>query len=129
MILLRFGDFLLSFSQQAIRHLKRHKIPFTGALKLVEVSDMQPRPGDPKFIRLRDSYPDVLTRRFEAAKLKLGEVLGQLVQAKSAPWGTVSLCWGKRQRWIQSSRFIDKGVWSNRKARGTGQFGISEVKR
>jgi hypothetical protein len=87
LILLRFRDSLLSFSKQAIRRLKRHKIPFTGALKLDEVSDMRPRPGDPKFIRLRDSYPDVLTRRFEAAKLKLGEVLGQLVQAQKCAVG------------------------------------------
>ncbi len=74
----------LDFSDQAIRRLKRHKIPFAGALKLVDVSDMQPRSDDPNYIRLRETYPDVLTRRFELAKVKLGEALGQLVQARNA---------------------------------------------
>jgi hypothetical protein len=77
-------DLPLDFSEQAIRRLKRHKIPFAGALKLVDVSDMQPRSNDPKYIRLRDSYPDVLTRRFEATKVKLGETLRQLVQTQKA---------------------------------------------
>ena len=75
-------DLPLDFSNEAIRRLKRHKIPFAGALKLVDVSDMQPRPEEPKYIRLRDSYPDVLTRRFDATKVKLCETLGQLVQAQ-----------------------------------------------
>ena len=75
-------DLPLDFSEQAIRRLKRHKIPFAGALKLVDVSDIRPRSDDPKYIRLRDSYPDVLTRRFEATRIKLGEYLGQLVQAQ-----------------------------------------------
>ena len=77
----------LDFSEQAIRRLKRHKIPFAGALKLVDVSDVRPRSDDPKYIRLRDSYPDVLTRRFEATRTKLGEYLGQLVQAQNAETG------------------------------------------
>ena len=72
----------LDFSDQAIRRLKRHKIPFAGALKLVEVSDMQPRSDDPKYIRLRDTYPDLLTRRVESTKIKLGEAIAQLVNAK-----------------------------------------------
>ena len=75
-------DLPLDFSEQAIRRLKRHKIPFAGALKLVDVSDIRPRSDDPKYIRLRDNYPDVLTRRFEATRIKLGEYLGQLVQAQ-----------------------------------------------
>ena len=37
---------------------------------------------DPKYLRLRDSYPDVLTRRFEATRIKLGEHLAHLVQAQ-----------------------------------------------
>jgi superfamily II DNA or RNA helicase len=74
-------DLPLDFSDQAIRRLKRHKIPFAGALKLVDVSDLHPRPDDPKYIRLRESYPDVLARRFEATRVKLGETLGLLVKA------------------------------------------------
>jgi hypothetical protein len=75
-------DLPLDFSDQAIRRLKRHKIPFAAALTLVDVSDMHPSSDDPKYIRFRDSYPDVLVRRFEATKVKLGELLAQLVQAQ-----------------------------------------------
>jgi len=77
----------LDFSEEAIRRLKRHKIPFAGALKLVDVSDVRPRSDDPKYIRLRDSYPDVLVRRFEATKIKLGDLLGQLVQSQNTEKG------------------------------------------
>ncbi len=77
-------DLPLDFSEEAIRRLKRHKIPFAGALKLVDVTGLRPSPDDPKYIKLRDSYPDVLTRRFEATRIKLGEVLGQLVLAQKA---------------------------------------------
>ena len=73
----------LDFSDQAIRRLKRHKIPFAGALKLVDVSDIQPRSDDPKYIRLRDTYPDLLTRRFELMKVKLAELLSTLVKINS----------------------------------------------
>jgi SNF2 family DNA or RNA helicase len=75
-------DLPLDFSEETIRHLKRHKIPFAGALKLVDITGLRPREDDPKYIRLRDSYPDVLTRRFDAIKIKLGELLRQLVQAQ-----------------------------------------------
>ena len=77
-------DLPLDFSEEAIRRLKRHKIPFAGALKLVDVTGLRPSPDDPKYIKLRDSYPDVLTRRFEATRIKLGEVLGRLVLAQKA---------------------------------------------
>jgi hypothetical protein len=39
----------LDFSEEAIRRLKRHKIPFAGASKLVDVSDVRPRSDDPKY--------------------------------------------------------------------------------
>jgi superfamily II DNA or RNA helicase len=80
-------DLPIDFSDQAIRRLKRHKIPFAGALKLVDISDIRPRPDDPNYIRLRDSYPDVLVRRFETTKVKLGDLLGQLVQWQNAEKG------------------------------------------
>ena len=50
-----------------------------------------PDPDDPKYIRLRDSYPDVLTRRFEATKIKLGDLLGQLVQGERNAVGDFSV--------------------------------------
>jgi hypothetical protein len=80
-------DAPFEFSVEAIHRLKRHKIPFAGALKLVDVSDLRPHPDDPKYIRQRDSYPDVLTRRFDATRARLGETLSQLVQARKAGSG------------------------------------------
>lgn len=42
------GDALtLNFSEQAIRRLKRHKQPFAGALKQVDVQEFRPRPDGP----------------------------------------------------------------------------------
>ena len=58
--------------------------PVRGALRLVNVSGLIPRPADPKHVRPRDGDPDVLMRRFEAAELKLGDLLGQLVQAQTS---------------------------------------------
>ncbi len=80
-------DLPIDFSDQAIRRLRRHKIPFACALKLVDISDIRPRPDDPKYIRFRDSYPDILVRRFEATKIKLGDLLGELVQSQNTEKG------------------------------------------
>jgi hypothetical protein len=87
----------LDFSEQAIRRLKRHKHPFAGALKLVDVSDLRPHPDDPKYVRLRDTYPDVLARRFEATKIKISDALGQLVLAKKAALKDGSLVIGSTE--------------------------------
>ena len=81
----------LDFSEQAVRRLRRHKMPFAGALKLVDVTDLHPRPDDPKYLKLRESYPDVLSRRFEAIRIKLIELLGRLVQAQRGARGLTEL--------------------------------------
>jgi SNF2 family DNA or RNA helicase len=78
-------DLPLDFSDQAIRRLKRHKIPFAGALRLVDVSDIQPRPDDPKYIRLRNTYPDVLERKFASTKAKISDLLVNLVSYSTKP--------------------------------------------
>ena len=79
----------LDFSEDAIRRLSRHKIPFAEALRKVDVTGLRPRPDDPKYIKLRDGYPDLLPRKFEAIKIKLRELLGQLVQAQRGAAGGV----------------------------------------
>ncbi|MBV8268853.1 MAG: hypothetical protein JO252_21210, partial [Planctomycetaceae bacterium] len=82
----------LNFSELAIQHLKRHKYPFAGALKMVDVSGLCPRPEDPKYARIREQQKEVLSRRFEVIRSKLGEALANLVQAGklSLPTGIMS---------------------------------------
>jgi len=77
-------DMPLDFSDQAYERLKRHKYPFAGALKQVGAGLPRPRPEDPFYIRMNASKRDVLTRRFDAIRTKLGERLRQLVEAKQA---------------------------------------------
>ena len=74
----------LDFSEQAYHRLKRHKVPFAGALKVAGVGLPRPRPDDATYIRLRDSKKDVLRRRFEAIHTKLSERLTALMAAKTA---------------------------------------------
>jgi superfamily II DNA or RNA helicase len=74
----------LDFSESAIQRLKRHKYPFAGALKAVEVAGLRPRPEDPKYLRIRDQHRDVLARRFEIVRTKLGDTLVNLVRARQA---------------------------------------------
>lgn len=74
----------LDFSEQAYERLKRHRVPFAGAMKVAGQSLPRPRPDDPLYARLRDSRRDVLTRRFEAVRTRLGDRLKELMSAKNA---------------------------------------------
>ena len=42
---------------EAIRRLKRHKHPFAGALKLVNVTDVRSSPNDAKYTSLVSATP------------------------------------------------------------------------
>jgi superfamily II DNA or RNA helicase len=77
-------DLPLDFSDQAYERLKRHKYPFAGALKQVGNRLPRPRPEDPFFLKMNAAKRDVLTRRFEVIRTKLGDRLHQLVAAKQA---------------------------------------------
>ena len=72
----------LDFSEQAYQRLKRHKVPFSGAIKLVGAGLPKPRPDDSLYLRLRESKKDVLTRRFDAIRGKLIDRLGELMDAR-----------------------------------------------
>ena len=74
----------LDFSESAYQRLKRHKVPFSGALKMVGDGLPIPRPDDSLFLRLRDSKRDVLTRRFEAIRGKLTDRLRELMELRKA---------------------------------------------
>jgi len=86
-------DLPLDFSDQAYERLKRHKYPFAGALKQVAGGLPRPRPEDSFYLKMKASKRDVLTRRFDAIRGRLGERLHQLVAAKQAgePGGTAGM--------------------------------------
>ena len=75
-------DMPLDFSDQAYERLKRHKYPFAGAMTQVGSGLPWPRPEDPFYLKMKSSKRDVLTRRFEAIRTRLGERLHQLMAAK-----------------------------------------------
>ena len=51
-----FDDALpLDFSEQAYQRLKRHKLPFAGAMKLAGIGLPKPRPDDSLYLRFRES--------------------------------------------------------------------------
>jgi len=72
----------LDFSEQAYQRLKRHKVPFTGALKVAGVGLPRPRPDDSSFLRLRESKRDILARRFDAIRGKLTDRLRELMDLR-----------------------------------------------
>lgn len=83
-----FDDALpLDFSEQAYQRLKRHKVPFAGAMKVVGTKLPKPRPDDSRYLRLRDSKKDVLMRRFEAIRGTLIDRLGELMEARKKAEG------------------------------------------
>ena len=73
----------LDFSDQAYQRLKRHKVPFAGAMKLVGAGLPIPRPDDSLYQRFRESKKDVLTRRFDAIRGKMTDRLRELIDAKA----------------------------------------------
>lgn len=73
----------LDFSEAAYQRLKRHKVPFSGALKLAGANLPKPRSDDPVYLRLRETKRDALKRRFDVIRDKLIERLGELVDAQT----------------------------------------------
>lgn len=75
----------LDFSEAAYQRLKRHKAPFAGAIKVVGVGLPRPSADDARFVRFRDSKRDVLLRRFDAIRAKLGGRLSDLMGIMNHP--------------------------------------------
>ena len=73
----------LDFSEQAYQRLKRHKVPFSGAIKLAGTALPKPRPDDSLYLRFRESKKDVLARRFDAIRSKMSDRLRELMEARS----------------------------------------------
>jgi hypothetical protein len=72
---------VLDFSEEAYQRLKRHKVPFAGALRVAGTGLPRPRPDDPLYLRLRESKRDALMRKFEAVRSKMTDRLRQLTAA------------------------------------------------
>ena len=74
----------MDFSPQAYENLKRHKVPFAGAIRVVGADMPAPRPEDPFFQKMRNARKDVLTRRFEGVRSRLVERLRELMSLRQA---------------------------------------------
>jgi SNF2 family DNA or RNA helicase len=72
----------LDFSEQAYQRLKRHKVPFAGAMKLVGAGLPKPRSDDSMYLRFRESGKDALTRRFDVIRGKISDRLRDLIEAR-----------------------------------------------
>jgi len=72
----------LDFSPQTYEHLRRQKVPFAGAMRLVGNDLPSLRPEDPLYLNLRDARKDVLTRRFEGTRTRLINSLRRLVELR-----------------------------------------------
>jgi hypothetical protein len=73
----------LDFSEQAYQRLKRHKVPFAGAIKLVGTGLPTPRADDSLYLRYRESKKEVLRRRFDAIRAKMADRLRELMEARA----------------------------------------------
>jgi hypothetical protein len=73
------------FSVETVRRLRRHKFPFAGALRAVAVEGLTLSRADPKYVKLTQTRPDQLARRFEAIRNRIAELLPRyIVAAESA---------------------------------------------
>ncbi len=72
------------FTPETISRLRRHKTPFAGALKKIPVDGLTLSPTDPRYLHIAQTRRDILDRRFEAIRGRLGEVLTHYMSATSA---------------------------------------------
>jgi superfamily II DNA or RNA helicase len=80
-----FGaDGTAGFTPETISRLRRHKVPFAGALKKIPVDGLTLSPTDPRYVSIAQARRDGLDRRFEAIKTRLAEVLTQYMSVASA---------------------------------------------
>jgi len=74
----------IEFSPKAYEHLKRHTVPFAGAIRIVANDLPSPRSDDPIFGKIRGARKDVLTRRFEGVRVRLMERLREVMNLRHA---------------------------------------------
>ena len=72
----------LDFSEQAYQRLKRHKVPFAGAMKLIGVGLPKPRSDDSIYLRFRETGKESLARRFDVIRGKVSDRLRDLIEAR-----------------------------------------------
>lgn len=74
----------VDFSEQAYVNLRRHGVPFPGALRIAGVDLPKPEPDDQTFLHLKGLRRDTLVRRFDALKSRLSERLRDYVALRGA---------------------------------------------
>lgn len=79
---------VLDFSEETYQRLKRHGVPFPGALRVAGTGLPRPRPDHPLYQRLRESKREALVRKFEALREKMTDRLRQLMAAQKEPPST-----------------------------------------
>lgn len=72
----------LDFLEQAYQRLKRHKVPFAGALKIAGSALPRPYPDDAIYLRHLATNRDGLHRRFGTIRSKLVDLLKALMSGK-----------------------------------------------
>ena len=65
----------LAFGPEAVAGLGRHKYPFAGLLRLVDVADLHPRPDDPRFGKVEGMKDTALRGRFDVLRRKASDLL------------------------------------------------------
>jgi superfamily II DNA or RNA helicase len=73
----------LDFSEQAYQRLKRHRVPFAGALRIIGSDLPRPRADDAVYLRYRDLKRDGLQHKFQMVRSRLSDRLRDLVAAES----------------------------------------------
>jgi hypothetical protein len=100
------------FSVETVRRLRRHKFPFAGALKAVAVDGLKPSATDPKYVKLAQTRPDQLDRRFEAVKNRIAEVLPLYVAAAEGETKAAPAPVGGKENQVSLYRVSQPPSWS-----------------
>lgn len=87
----------LTFNEDAIKALRRHKYPFVGLLKLVDIEGLRPTPTHPfylKITKIQGASVESLSQRFRNIREQTSALLNQFANLKAPLAGeaTEPLC-------------------------------------
>ncbi|MFQ6040921.1 MAG: helicase-related protein, partial [Candidatus Poribacteria bacterium] len=79
-----FGDAVsLTFNEDAVKALRRHKYPFAGLLKLVDTEGLRPTPTHPFYLKIQGASVESLSQRFRNIREQAAALLDQLANLKA----------------------------------------------
>jgi hypothetical protein len=73
----------LTFNEDAITALRRHKYPFAGLFKLVDIEGLRPTPTHPFYLKIQGASVESLSQRFRNIREQAAALLNQLVKLKA----------------------------------------------